>query len=94
MSVRLGDGGMILLEGECVLEEAEVLLGHLLTLPQAAVDWRACEAAHTAVVQVLLASSAPVQGPPRGEFLRHRVEPLLAARRIGARPLPGGPGMA
>jgi hypothetical protein len=48
-------------------------------MPGAVVDWRRCDAAHTAVIQVLLAARAQVLGPPRGEWLRSFVEPAIKA---------------
>lgn len=80
MSVRRAPSGAIELVGDCVSEDAETLLGLLLAHPQAQVDWRGCEGAHTAVVQVLLAARRPVVGPPHDPFLRRWVEPLLARR--------------
>lgn len=80
MTVRLGDESQIVLEGDCPAEDAEILLGRLLALPQATVDWRLCDHTHTAVVQVLLASRATLRGPPRGAFLRDVLEPCLMRR--------------
>jgi len=57
--------GVIVLDGHCPSGDAENLLQLLLSDPAAYVDWRTCEAAHTAVVQVLLAAGRPVLGPPR-----------------------------
>jgi hypothetical protein len=79
MTVRLQADGTIALEGVCPIEDAEALLQHLMSLPQATVDWRLCESAHTAIVQVLIFSRAEVSGPPRGEFLRNWVAPLLSS---------------
>lgn len=79
MSVWLKDDGVVVLDGDCLSEDAEPLLGHLST-PGRTVDWRACDTAHTAVVQVLIAAGAPVVGPPRGAFLRLFVEPALKAQ--------------
>ena len=47
MTVRLFDGAIVL-EGACPVEDAEPLQSLLLQYPEAAVDWRACDAAHTA----------------------------------------------
>lgn len=80
MSVRLAGDGVIVLEGSCGSEDAEMLLQQCLEHPGATVDWRSCDAAHAAVVQVLMASGAPLQGPPRGGFLREVVEPALKTR--------------
>ena len=79
MTVRLNEGGDIELAGDCAAEDADALLRHLIAAPGATVDWRACDHAHTAVVQVLLASGAAVRGPARSVFLTQWVEPLLGA---------------
>jgi hypothetical protein len=52
----------------------------MLADPDAPIDWRACDGAHTAVIQVLLAGRRVLAGPPAGAFLRAHVEPLLARR--------------
>jgi len=80
VSVRRLSGTVVALEGVCGVEDAETLLSELLASPEASVDWSACEAAHTAVVQVLIASQAPIVGAPRSEFLRQFVEPALGGR--------------
>ena len=77
MTVRAGEDGAIELADSCPAEDAERLLRLLLEAPGASVDWRSCDDAHGAVVQVLLASGAPVRGPPRGLFLSRFVAPLL-----------------
>jgi len=69
MTVRRVDERTIALEGYCPVEEAETLRGLLLTTPAAEIDWRACEQAHAAVVQVLLASQKAPRGRPRSHFL-------------------------
>ena len=76
MTVRLGNQ-IIELAGHCPSEEAEQLVEHLLAAPDATVDWRACEHAHTAILQVLLAAGRPLRGPPKGAFLAQWVQPLL-----------------
>ena len=77
MTVRVSTDGTIELGGICPIEDAETLQRHLLDMPGAVVDWRACVQAHTAVIQVLVASRAKLTGPPAGEFLRTRLDPLL-----------------
>ena len=77
MTVKVSADGTIALEGACPLEDAETLQQHLLAHAGAAVDWRSCDAAHTAVIQILLAARPRLHGPPAGEFLRMHVEPLL-----------------
>jgi hypothetical protein len=78
MTVRLASTGAIELQGACPIDEAETLHGHLLANSQAVVDWTECDVAHTAVIQVLLALRPTMQGPPRGDFLRDYIAPLLA----------------
>ena len=77
MTVRSSAQGSIVLEGACPSEDADALVQHLLASPEAAVDWRACEAAHSAVIQVLMAAKRRLVGPPAGEALRAWVEPSL-----------------
>ncbi len=72
--------GIVLLEGDCSLEDAEPLLRLLAEAPTPPVDWRNCETAHAAVIQVLLAARPVLNGPPRGLFLSGLVEPALNAR--------------
>jgi len=84
MTIRKGADGVILLEGDCPLEEAEELLRHLLVDPRPAVDWRACTAAHTAVIQILLAARPMLRGPPEGEFLRAFIDVVLQSDDHGS----------
>jgi hypothetical protein len=77
MSVERIDDATIRLQGVCPIEDAEPLLQCLLATPGAVVDWSGCDAAHTAVIQVLLAAKPSLHGPPRGAFLRDVVAPLL-----------------
>jgi hypothetical protein len=79
MSVSVAEDGTIVLAGNCPVEDAEALVRLLLADPAADVDWRACDQAHTAVVQVLLACGRSTRGPPQAIFLSNWVEPLLAA---------------
>jgi hypothetical protein len=80
LTISLEGDGSIRLSGVCALEEAEPLLRHLASAPDAVVDWRLCDRAHSAVIQVLLAGGAVLRGPPRGDFLSRVVEPLLRPR--------------
>ena len=77
MTVRLTTQGEIVLEGTCSSEDAEILLQHIIATPATPVDWRACEFAHTAVIQVLMAASPKLLGPPAGSALKDRVYPIL-----------------
>jgi hypothetical protein len=66
------------LEGTCQAEDAETVARMLLLNPTAAVDWRTCDHAHTAVIQVLLAARPVMVGVPRSVFLRNWVAPALS----------------
>ncbi len=89
MSIQVGEDGTILLRGVCPVDDAEMLLHHLWDRPHAGVDWRDCEQAHTAVIQVLMFAGAAPMGPPRGAFLRQVVEPALR-RALGERDMAKG----
>jgi hypothetical protein len=78
MTVALHDENIIRLIGACPAEDGETLLQHLLANPKAQIDWRGCESAHAAVIQVLLVSGRQLHGPPAGEFLRQFIGPALA----------------
>jgi hypothetical protein len=78
MTVVLHDANTIRLIGACPADDGETLVQELLANPMAQVDWRGCESAHAAVIQVLLISGHPLQGPPAGQFLRRFIEPALA----------------
>jgi hypothetical protein len=78
MTVHAAEDGTIVLTGNCPVEDAEALVRLLLTDPAAEIDWSACDHAHTAVVQVLLACGRTIRGPPQSIFLSDWVEPLLA----------------
>ena len=79
MTIRVADDGAIMLEGKCPAEDAETIARMLLLDPAATVDWRACDHAHTAIVQVLLTARPVMLGPPRSLFLRNWVAPVLSA---------------
>jgi hypothetical protein len=81
MTVRRAPDGTIELDGVCPIEDAESLHRHLLENPRSTVDWSACDSAHTAVIQILLALQPTLRGPPRGDFLREYIDPLLADPR-------------
>jgi len=77
MTLRIGGDDAVELIGDCPSEDAEALLRHLCAHPDARVDWRRCESAHTAVVQVLFAGRVRPRGPPASQFLSTYVDPLL-----------------
>lgn len=78
MTVRAEEAGTILLEGRCPVEDADTLARLLSSDPSAMVDWHACEYAHTAVIQILLAVRPEMRGSPPGPSLRNWIEPMLA----------------
>lgn len=77
MTVTIKGNGVIALTGTCPVEDAETLLQHLLASEHPKVDWTGCERAHTAVIQVLLASRIVPSGEPAGVFLRDHVSGVL-----------------
>ena len=77
MTVKRGEGGSIVLEGACPLEDAEPLLRLLLDEPRGHVDWRLCDELHTAVVQVLMAAKVSITGSSRSTFLNVTIAPLF-----------------
>lgn len=77
MTIRVAANGAVQLEGICSVEDAESLLQILLASPGVSVDWRACEWAHTAVIQVLLAARIVPIGAPTGLFMRDHLARVL-----------------
>jgi len=77
MTICLLDNGVIALQGNCSIDDAEPLLRQLLEAPEAQLDWSQCRTAHLAVVQVILVSGRPVRGPPQSQFLSDFVAPLF-----------------
>lgn len=77
MSIRVGEEGHILLEGDCSLDDVEPLLRGLLEAPGAELDWRGCHYVHAAILQLMLAAGRPVVGPPGDPFLEVYIGPLL-----------------
>lgn len=78
MTVRISAGGCIELVGTCPSADADPLLQLLLSDPEATVDWRNCQDAHTAVIQVLMAVKPKLLGPPADARLRDWVAPAIA----------------
>lgn len=78
MSVTLDpQSGVIILEGNCGMEDSEALLGLLTLGEQPAVDWSKCTGLHTAVLQVLLAARPTVTGRPASPFLQRHFSPIF-----------------
>ena len=76
MTVKV-DEGAIELFGQCGADDAEALQRHLLAMPGATVVWSECEQLHAAVVQVLLVAAPPLSGPPKNEFLKTHIAPIV-----------------
>lgn len=79
MTVTRQDPATIVLAGPCPVEDAEPLLQMLLETPAAAVDWRACQTPHTAVVQVILAARPALIGPCGDAWLERWLAPDIQA---------------
>ena len=82
MSVTRQDG-VIVLAGDCGVEEAEVLLNLLQDNPAFPVDLGAAGTVHTALWQVLLMLSPRLVAPPDDPFIRQWIIPALQ-RHTGA----------
>ena len=83
MTIDVARDGTLLLTGACPSDDAEPLLQQLLASPSAAIDWRNCVSAHSAVLQVLIVARRPMIGPPASMLLRQWVNPLLASDPSG-----------
>lgn len=81
MSVRL-DGNVIILEGQCRVEDAEPLLGWLQADRGRTVDLTDAEHLHAAVLQVLMALQPAVRGTARDAFLRDWIIPALIGKSL------------
>jgi hypothetical protein len=80
MTVRVDSAGVIVIEGQSPVEDAELLLQYLDADPGARVDCSRCEVMHTAVLQVLLASTPPIVGRCGDRFVE-------AWRALGKAPI-------
>jgi hypothetical protein len=77
MTIRTRDAELIVLEGDCPSEEAELLLQRLLATPAAIVDLQRCESLHAAVIQVLLAAEPTLELPPADTAMGHWLRAIL-----------------
>jgi anti-anti-sigma regulatory factor len=78
MSVRL-NGSIILLEGQCRVEDAEPLLGWLQADRSRVVDLTGTEHVHAAVFQVLMALRPSIKEGGKDAFIREWLIPILTA---------------
>ena len=76
MSVFLDDG-VIRLEGDCPVEEAETLVGLLQGACVSGADLSQCRHLHSALVQALLAFRVRIVGESQTPFIRDFVTPAL-----------------
>jgi hypothetical protein len=77
MTVRRSDDGTVVLDGVCLVEDAEPLLRMVQTMPAAVVDWTQCRQLHTAVLQVVLASGIATIGPCGDAWVARWVAPKI-----------------
>jgi hypothetical protein len=80
MTIRRGDAGTIILNGDCSVEDAEPLLQMLQATPSAAVDWAPCRQMHTAVLQVILAAGIVPAGPCGDTWASQWLAPELSRK--------------
>jgi ribosome maturation factor RimP len=76
VTVALADG-KVQLRGDCLVEDAEMLLQLLQENPAGAIDIKDCGRLHMAVVQVMLAARRPVLGVPGKVFVREWLLPQM-----------------
>ncbi|WP_114947168.1 hypothetical protein [Microvirga calopogonii] len=86
MSARL-DGEVIVLEGQCRVEDAEPLLAWLQANRSRIVDLTNADHLHGAVFQVLIALKPAIRGEGKDAFLRDWLVPVLATAKSS------GPGL-
>ncbi|MBA1157438.1 hypothetical protein H0S73_15025 [Microvirga sp. Marseille-Q2068] len=80
MSARL-NGEVILLEGQCRVEDAEPLLAWLQANRNRIVDLTNAEHLHGAVFQILMALKPAIRGEGKDAFLRDWLTPVLTAAK-------------
>jgi len=78
MTVRR-EGSTLLLEGDCPVEDAEVLADLIRDPSTSRIDWRRAERLHTAVLQLVLMSGHNVRGPCGDAFVARWIEPQAVA---------------
>jgi hypothetical protein len=76
MSARL-DGNIILLEGQCRVEDAEPLLGWLQADSSRVVDLTDAEHLHAAIFQILMALRPPIREGEKDAFVQDWLIPIL-----------------
>ncbi len=74
------DNGLIRLEGDCPVEEAEILADLLQSSAVSSADLSQCRHLHSAVAQALLAFRVRIIGESQTPFIRDFVIPALTGR--------------
>jgi hypothetical protein len=85
VTVRRGENGTIILEGDCTVEEAEPLLQMLQDAPHPMLDWTTCSHLHTAVLQVVLAARPALFGPCGDPWVARWVQGVTMTPLVGPR---------
>jgi len=78
MSLHIADG-IIRIEGNATVEDAEPILAALIDRPDTAVDVGHALRMHSAVVQLLIALRPRIVGRPADAFLSAYIFPMLDA---------------
>lgn len=79
MSVFLSGDGIVVIQGDCTLDEAETLAELLSARPGGIVDWTACKHLHTAPMQVLLRIRPRTRGTCGDALVARWLAPFLSA---------------
>ncbi len=77
MTVTVSADGVCVLQGDCPLEDAEVLCQSLSHEPHMQIDWSGCTRLHTAVFQVLMAARPRIVGSPTDPFVQNHLVPFI-----------------
>lgn len=77
------DMQMIVLDGACVVEEAESLNDMLMQHGNWSVDASECEYLHTAVLQVLISHHPRLVGLPKPPHLKRAMQQIFASSITG-----------
>lgn len=85
MTVRRNEDGIIVMEGQCPLDESEILFMLISESIDPVVEWSSCTEAHAAVVQVLLVTRPRLIGIPQGSFLRNFIAPCIGSETASNR---------
>lgn len=82
MTIRL-ETDVIVMEGNCGVDDVEPLLVLLDARPDTSLDLSRAETLHTAIWQLMLMRRPHVRGNPRSGFARDHMLPAIAASEAG-----------